>query len=231
MLSDISNFYKLLGLNCLTVVYDSATRSYLIDTFKSNTYDEVKKEIDSIPKVILLYHSELNDKSAYFISKYNTVKTMFPDQAENLKLSNYNISINGLDTCEDEITFNCHKYKLDSCLIDNKFSTVGMTCNNKKIVYNYKNDTQLIDFNWNIKKSSGIINKFCFKSIEGDKEECITFNEGVRLFVYIKIDPTEIKQQQQQSSTLTTNTFNTSPTTVNEIIIALSKLIQENKQL
>lgn len=212
----ISNFYKLLNVSCLTIIYNSETKTYLIDNFKdNNNYNEIKKEIDDLPKIIIFYHSELNDKSAYFINKYNILKNMFPEQAENLKLANYNVSINGLDNCDDTITFNCQQYKLDSCLIDNKFSTVGITCNDKKIV---NNNSHLIDFNWNIKKTSNIINKICFKDIE----ECISFNEGVRLFVYVKNDN---KEPIQQPTATNKNTFNTT----NEIILALAKMIQETK--
>lgn len=220
----ISNFYKLLNINCLTIIYDSETKTYLIDNFKANNnYDEIKKEIDDLPKIIIFYHSNFNDKSAYFIKKYTILKNMFPLQAENLKLSNYNISINGLDTCNDTIIFNCHQYKLDSCLIDNKYSTVGITCNNKKIV---NNNNQLIDFNWNYKKSPNVDNKFCFKQNQ-DGEECITFNEGVRLYVYVRNDTKEMANLSADNKT----TYDTSPKTVNEIILALAKMIQENKQL
>jgi len=184
---------------------------------------EIKKEIDDLPKIIIFYHSNFNDKSAYFIKKYTILKNMFPLQAENLKLSNYNISINGLDTCNDTIIFNCHQYKLDSCLIDNKYSTVGITCNNKKIV---NNNNQLIDFNWNYKKSPNVANKFCFKQNQ-DGEECITFNEGVRLYVYVRNDTKEMANLSADNKT----TYDTSPKTVNEIILALAKMIQENKQL
>jgi len=220
----ISNFYKLLNVSCFTIIYDSENKTYLIDNFKSNNnYGEIKKEIDDLPKIIIFYHSNLNDKSAYFIKKYNILKNMFPQQAENLKLSNYNISINGLDTCNDTIIFNCQQYKLDSCLIDNKFSTVGITCNNRKIVYN---NNQLVDFNWNYNKTQNVANKFCFKR-DQEIEECITFNEGVRLYVYVKNDNKETVQSPAVNKTV----YDTSPKTVNEIILALAKMIQDNKQL
>ena len=226
----ISNFYKLLNISCLTVIYNSSTRQYLVDNLNSNNYDEIKTEIDNMPKIILLYHSDVNDKAQYFIQKYEMLKKEQPDEAGNLKLSNYNISIKGLDTFEDTITFNCQKYKLDSCLIDNKYATTGITCNDKRIVYNHQNTNQLIDFNWNIKNTANTINKFCFKKEQEEgqheqQEECLSFNEGVRLFVYVKNDnDKEVKPSSNK------NAFSaTSPETINEIIVALAKLIQEKK--
>ena len=220
----ILNFYKLLNISCLTVIYNSATKTYLVDNLNSNNYDEIKADIDNMPNIILLYHSEANDKSTYFIQKYDFLKKTNPEQAANLKLSNYNISIKGLDTCEDTIIFNCQKYKLDSCLLDNKFATTGITCNNKRIVYNHQNTNQIVDFDWNVKNTTNTVNKFCFKTENKEQgEECISFNEGVRLFVYVKNNDDEVISSSNKS------TFNTSPNTVNEIIVALAKLIQEKK--
>jgi len=171
----LSNFYKLLNINVLTIIYDVKRNNFIFENDKNEN-----------PDIIILYHSSYNSKSQFFISK------------DINKIDANDINQTGLITIENIITFNDNNYKLDSCLIDNEYSTTGINCNDKKIVYNCWNsgniEDNLMEFDWDIKTTP---NNFC---LSNGKEKCFSFNEEAKLFVYVKYNDVINKQLSSISS-------------------------------
>jgi len=230
----IKQFYKYLGVKCIDLTYIKDNNLCLIDVDKyllkkqylkktdkeiEQQHEEIKQQIISIPDIIILNHSELYNYYTNIIKNIYDNIMMLNNYYKINNLNSYNIKIgNDIKSYKDIITFNGHKYKLDSCLISNydignklgNHSIVGVTCKNKRYVYNgfedlYNEDNikcSLMPFEWNLRKNT----EFCLNPYkcnlqllnpEEKKDLCFSFNKGFRTLVYVRItkDKSEISQK------------------------------------
>ena len=242
----ISDFFRYIGVKTLHVAYSSKYgyyldidkeigREYLKDTGKTRTYikDNEKfktdeeflkrrekevfiqnsKTLNDVPDIIVLEHEDLMggfDKTpSYFYISLNI---------DNYKSTHYNFNVRGLDTFQDIIYLNGHKYKLDAVTLENynyfKINAVhaiaGITCNNNHYVYNgwnaITNDPglkqkegsvlpcSLMKYDWNVRKDEG----FCLNTKTckldfidpsfEDKKLCFSFAKNKRLLIYVRVD-------------------------------------------
>lgn len=164
----LPNFYKLLGINTLTIIYDVNDGSYI---FNKDLNDDTQDT-----DILILYHSSYTSVSKFFTENTNSSKIITSKKT-------------GLETIEDVITYKEKTYKLDSCLIENNQATIGLTCNGKKIVYNCLNTPEkigdnLIEFDWSNKN-----NPYSFCYINNLKQEQkFSIDEEAKIFVYVRSD-------------------------------------------
>jgi len=223
----IIKFLKLLSIKCMDIIYYNNNYYLNLDdqlTFHSSgSYKILKKtrpmevnsilrknkqELENVPQILCIYHNKLNNVINETFNKLSVT---------DFDISNTNsyqgLNINGINTYENEITFNGHKYKLDAVSIanyygDKKHSIVGITCNNKRYVYNNWDENKktspcsLIQYNWDLKKNES----FCFNSktceldfIRSDNKHklCFSFTKGDRILFY-----TLIRKKSKSSSPL-----------------------------
>jgi len=210
----IIKFFKLLRIKCMDIIYHNNNYYLNLDdqlTFHSSgSYKVLKKskltdlnsilrknkqELENVPDILCIYHSKLN----------NVINDTFNKLSDtDFDVSNTNsyktLNINGINNYENEITFNGHKYKLDAVSVanyngDKKHSIVGITCNNKRYVYNNWDENKktsacsLIQYDWDLKKSE----HFCFDTkkceldfIRSDNKHklCFSFTKGDRILFY-----------------------------------------------
>ncbi len=231
----ISDFLKKLNVNVLDINYINKNDKYIFNfnkiynnlTFELNTYkvilmhlkknndfmfnninnDIEKKEIENIineiPDVLLVNFSEQINN----VYNKTTIFKIFDSD-------NYNINLDDLKKHKEKINFNGYKYKLDSIIISNYnvskiykgHGIAGITCNNKKYIYNgwsknlkviYNNyainePCKLQKFDWNINKDEifGVKRLKCelSKDIDEKKDIAYSFMRGSRVLVYVRID-------------------------------------------
>lgn len=157
-----------------------------------------------------------NQKDHTFID--NFITESIKAYGDKHTLGALNIKYSGLDTFDDIIIFNGDKYILDSCILANYnkdnangHAITGITCKNKKYVYNgwmrstidpAKNDMsfiagtlpcELMKYDWDVHKDA----KFCINPLgcnikelnksPQEKIQCFSFNKGKRTLVYVKM--------------------------------------------
>lgn len=198
-------FFKYLNINCLDIIYSNGkyilnfdnelnlnTVNGIINHSLKNphedpkvadkrVYENTKKILKKIPDIIIVAHNQLNGIVDYtYMKEFNTHKSnskvFYPET--------YKCEIKGIDTYEDVIYVNGHKYILDAVLLVNyDIATIniahviaGITCNKNRYVYNgWQSNTtdpafqaallqgnesspcSLMPFNWDLKKD----NDFC----------------------------------------------------------------------
>jgi len=200
------NFY-----NYTKIIFDDNDIYYIKNTnFDSKKNNEELTELlkDKGPDYLILFHNDLNKfvEEIYFEQWYDYMK-------ENIHTINFNIDDYIKDDEKDDIInykdiiyFNGNKYKLDSCLLSNYnkkevgHAIVGLTCNNKRYVYNGWNQNNttispcsLMPYDWDLNKQEGFClnKKKCkldFHNLEDKKEDlCYSFNKGDRILIYTKI--------------------------------------------
>lgn len=225
----ISEFLQYYGVSVLNVT--CTNNKFILNFFKTSIYYELKildiyhnfevdvdadiKEINDDPDVLLF---NLTNKTIY-----KELMKIYPE-LEKLDSKNFdNIHFEKLD---ETIEFNGQIYKLDSILINNynnfdikkAHSIVGITCENKKYVYNGWNSLtidasmitkdkiqsypcSLIEYNWDIKKDK----EFCLNPFEcklkgmDKKDLCFSFDKGERILVYVKVDNDETRRLSSSS--------------------------------
>ena len=182
-------------------------------------YKEVKNILKKVPDVIILNHSELNSVYTKNVKKLkDSYKKFNKDAIKAHYLTTHKIKQdNSIKKYDNIINFNGHKYKLDSCLIENYdrdsgvgHSIVGLSCDGNRFIYNgwniYTNDAAIKDnlklnyttcslmhFNWDLKTNE----EFCLnktlckldfiKQYDNSNQLCFSFNKGPRILIYIKM--------------------------------------------
>lgn len=201
------DFDKNINLNLKLLKVNKKDYSFSIDdkyTFKEIKFeikDKIKKpNLNTIPEVIIIQPS-------------NTFGSHIPDsQLYKYGIKNLNLNMNDKHK-NDYIEYKGYKYRLDACIFQNynhKFFShviLGMTCNNKRYVYNSFNNKKtnfknspcgFYKFNWNINKDKEFyfdydkckirgVNDKNRNKIEKD-EQAFSFNKGKRLFIYVKVN-------------------------------------------
>jgi hypothetical protein len=159
------------------------TNANFLNLRKKEVFKEITKKIKKIPDILILRHEDLNPR----IDKKNRIYHYIGKKISEFKSDKYNFDIQGLDTYEDIIYLNGHKYKLDAISLANYdkvnigHSIAGITCNGNHYVYNGWNSTttdpalvnkkvdvfksalspcSLIPYDWNLRKSGD----FCLNS-------------------------------------------------------------------
>jgi len=187
-------------------------KSDIIITNKNENFNNElnKQELEDLlkdggPDYLILFHSGLYDKFNYYYYNDWQYKTQ---NKEDFKIDGFinKSNLEQIENYKDIIDFNGNKYKLDSCLlfnynvdeINNGHSIVGLTCNNKRYVYNGWNmnytsisPCSLFAYEWDLKKDKN--KDFCLNQKECklddiNKEDlCFSFNKGRRILIYTKI--------------------------------------------
>ncbi len=149
------------------------------------------------------------------------------------KANEPNFIVKGVNTYDNIIYINGHKYKLDAVIISNyndtndKHAIAGITCNNNKYVYNGWNSAtkdnaminknkrkdispcSLMQYNWDLKKDDG----FCLNQITckldffdtklTKKDLCFSFAKGNRILVYVRIFDDDNKDDNKDNDDIT----------------------------
>jgi hypothetical protein len=239
----IANIYKHLNVKCLDITYLKSTNSYLINFYKNLQFkyendkiltdtnlkklnlsfekekEEIEKILKDVPDILIFNHSDI---SSTFTNLLNIVNSKLIKEnsiiADVYNPDFHSITIKGLDEYKDEIEFNGHKYKLESCLL-NSYNTIdetsksfhlvaGLTCKNTRYVYNgwdklksdkekeiYESETviacPLIKYPWNLNKHQQICfnPKQCNLYIVTKGKYCFSFNKIKNgTLIYVRAD-------------------------------------------
>lgn len=189
-------------------INESKTAKRLIEIEK-----ETNKILNDIPDIIILKHDKL----------FNKIMPLTHLKYFEKNPNDKNFKIKGLDTYDDIITLNGHKYKLDAVTLNNydtdkeKHAIVGITCNDNRYVYNgwtsFTDDPAMVNkdknknvypcslmkYNWDLKKDES----FCLnqKTCKLDflyaylkLDLCFSFGRGERCLVYVRITDENIKK-------------------------------------
>lgn len=163
---------------------------------KPNYKNKIPEVIVILPNTLSLLNFDIPDVDLY---KYTS-----KDFKNNFKNNFTNNNSN------DYIEYKGYKYKLDACLLANynkiggmKHAILGITCNNKRYIYNSLNETNKIknpcgfyNYDWNINKDDEFyfdynnckIKKVNKKNKMVDNELVYSFNKGPRTFIYVKVN-------------------------------------------
>ncbi len=235
----IINFFKYIGINTLDVFYSKRggfflnidkeiEHSYtsigyevkLKDNIKKynkpmlfkkgkEVFDETTKILQNVPDIIVLKHEDLVGMDVKDYVYHYLVKNV-----NEYKSSNYNFDVKGLDTYQDIIYLNGHKYKLDASTLQNynkgsySHAIAGITCNGNRYVYNGWNEQttdptlrkakigltspcSLMKYDWNVRKDESFClnQKTCKLDFIVDPNDlCFSFAKSKRFLVYARID-------------------------------------------
>ena len=212
----IINFLKdILKVKVLDILYDAETDKCILnfnkiidDTICKNTICN-NSTSHELPDYIVLYHSSI-------FKKYKKMYKFIIDNITNYETIE-KTKYSGIENYEEQISFNGHDYKLDSCLLSDKLIfnnwhvIAGITCNNNKYVYNgwynpiINSPCSLMSYDWDLHKKQ----KFCLNPIlcklnltKNKGLVCFSFNQGERVLVYVRIDKPNINTQSNISSVL-----------------------------
>ena len=222
-------FIQLLNKTSLQIdVYDNKLYgnfnkilSYDLFYYNIHKLNEIKKEdFKQNPDYIII--SPIPHANNYSISLYDSAFHSILLENDHIKkrLLIDNVKTSGIFTLEDKITYNGDTYILDSCILRNTNTSeftgyghviAGLTCKNKKYVYNGwlrttsttdKIDNkilvkekvlpcELMPFDWNINNSSFCLNaEKCkldrIKKLDNTKL-CYSFGSGSRVLIYVKV--------------------------------------------
>jgi hypothetical protein len=174
----LNKIYKLLNIKFLTIIFDSKSNKYILDS--TDVLD---------PDVIILYHSDLNKKSNVFISKFKEFYKTNTSKALEYEGISKGLKFNGIDTYEDEISINESVYEINSCFLTNNTATIGFFCNGEKFVYNYLESPNLstcaiVKYDWNLKKNESKC--FSKNTCKINSDSCFSFFKDEKLIIYIK---------------------------------------------
>jgi len=217
----IVKYLKFIGMKCLDIYYNEKDdtcfvnffnyiRNYSSTDYIKNTNfnrDDNNTEFDNLlkddePDYLILFHNQLFkdfDKYYFWFNISDNKNDFIKDDLINDSIKN------NIRNYENIIHFNGNEYKLDSCLLDNYndyeinkgHTIVGLTCNNKRYVYNDLNHEgntdvtpcSLIPYNWDLKNNE----EFCLNqtkcklNFEKEDDLCFSFNKGNRILIYTKI--------------------------------------------
>jgi hypothetical protein len=177
------NFYKNLH-------FDSTENTLQLTTDKLDFIiedNEIKRIKDDMPDIIIFNHSDLSSSFSIMVEKcFNEIKEDDIYIRDVYDADYQDVMIEGLKECNNTIMINNNKYHLEACLLDsyntinpinNSFHLVaGLTCNDKRFIYNgwsktkteeenvyYGDDIEIAcplkKLNWNLHNKR----QFCFK--------------------------------------------------------------------
>jgi len=227
----IISFLKYLGIKVLDISYFHEIDKYFIDliphlyintnyktvlknSLYTTTKKEIKKIINDIPDVLVVYNSKINLFINDIFAYINDAVVYDDKNVDNHLIDLYNIKSTNIDNYKEIIYFNGIKYILDSVIITNynhvkmDHSIVGINCNNNKYVYNgwstlstdpaiikkqsfnsYLSPCSLMKFDWNLNKDKSFClnRKECKLDFNIDpKDLCFSFGQGNRTLIYVR---------------------------------------------
>ncbi len=182
---------------------------FQIDWEKFNLEKDATKIKDNTktPDVIILFHQDLINNSHVIIAnefKNEVFGLLNPlhKHVGNTFFLNMRPNSDKIKNYEDTIILNDVTYKLDSCLITNynndlgNHAIAGITCNNKKYVYNgwtyeliNNNKCSLMKYDWDLKKNKNFCldyKKCNFSKKVNKKDLCFNFTKGYRILIYVR---------------------------------------------
>jgi hypothetical protein len=214
----ISQFYRLLGVSCMMLLKSN-------DTIMYDPYNHIKS-VKFLKKRGFITSFELKNPSIIqsYLNNIPDVLLVRIKNGDNIirdYISNNSTNNNNINSLENIIVYNNIEYELDSVILSNwnqtpsGHSIAGITCKNKRYVYNgwtinsidpalksksglSKIPCELMDFEWDLKKDD----QFCInaKQCKLDKifnnvpeRTCFSFNKGKRILVYIKKNVNKLK--------------------------------------
>jgi len=206
-----------------------------------------KKKLSDIPDFICLYHTKLNN--IFNFSQNVAFKTDVFHKRHNLSYNYKDVKINKDDikNFKDEFFMNGIKYRLDSCILADfnakfsRHSIAGITCNNKKYVYNgwikrtldpaMRNQLEginefpcsLMRHDWNIKKDKDFClnSQTCKLDFVNKNDLCFNFSKGNnRILIYVRV---------YDEKTSEISSINTSKADLSNIEDLLKDIYQINK--
>jgi len=242
----IGKLYKLLNVDYKIyeykrgVFYHNLYYSYMNEEFDNLIYNNVNRLIEETitPNKEVKYSD---------IEKKYKKKELNPPQILIVNVSSYDIALtestyfskfpyakvdngttkNELTSMREKITYNGSEYKLDSVILsnynirkDHGHAIAGITCKNKKYIYNgwtrrsmdpmmaktkiTRNiPCELMSYNWNIQKD----NDFCLNTKKcipdilkffNDDKLCFNFGAGNRILIYIRKDATVVTSTEKE---------------------------------
>jgi len=204
----ITFFYKCLGIKCLGITYTNynGDDTYLLNVYKHLNYIikkgvyeidtdfskiNVNKEIEDIidilrdiPDVLIINNNSFNYINNFY---YNIVEQT---ESDFLNITTYGIKsedIQNLKEYKIEITFNGHKYRLESCLL-NSYNSIdennpsihtvaGITCKNNRYIYNgwEKTKTEEEETKYGKKAIACPLLKYNWDLNDDDKPFCLNY--------------------------------------------------------
>lgn len=206
-----------------------------------------KKKLSDIPDFICLYHTKLN--KIFNFSQNVAFKTDVFHKRHNLSYNYKDVKINKDDikNFKDEIFINGIKYRLDSCILADfnakfsRHSIAGITCNNKRYVYNgwikrtldpaMRNQLEginefpcsLMRHDWNIKKDKDFCLNLqtCKLDFVNKNDLCFNFSKSNdRILIYVRV---------YNEKTSEISSINTSKADLSNIEDLLKDIYQINK--
>jgi len=211
--SYIYKLYNLLGVDCKMFDYEPAPKykgelyySSINKEFDRNisisSFDNTKPHIPGWPPYILNPNVGVYKDDGHAPSILIITRTPFLTPFANNKIVDDNIT-RELSSMKQKITYNGFEYNLDSVYLINANRTgfidhaiVGMTCKNKKYIFNGEPymgrnfPCVLIPHNWNIQKDRDfyLSNNDCILHSESktENENRYNFSEGKRRFIYVR---------------------------------------------
>lgn len=121
-------------------------------------FQEINKKLNSIPDILIVRHEAINPQIFNMKEMYNHIGEKIREFKGDTYLFNFNIQ--GLNSYEDIIYLNGHKYKLDAVTLTNydivamNHAIAGITCNGNHYVYNGWNsattDPALVNNNYDV---------------------------------------------------------------------------------
>jgi len=197
----LKNNKYLLNINDIYIKSYINNNNEIIIEDKKKEIEEINKIISNIPDILIINFEKKN---------YNDKLEIFNSENYNIKLDKENIN-----NCNEYINFKGYKYKLDNIILSNYNKTYnninhvisGITCNNKKYIYNgwQKNTNSIFnkyiliepcklqEFDWNINRSEIFVIKpyecklIKYKYLIELKEKyAYSFNLSNKLLIYVR---------------------------------------------
>lgn len=233
----ITKFFRYINLKCMDITYINGTYLINFDKIISMRNDngniklvinphtfindklikETKKELLEIPDILIIFHNDVHNFITRAFSYYYSILTKEEQAIFNPSFKKYKFKVENINTYDDIIYLNGHKYKLDATTLANfnigntNHAIAGITCNGNRYVYNgwskqstdpafqnqavdNVNPCSLMQYNWNL----NIDNEFCLnpatcqldflKQKDYINDLCFSFAKGSRTLIYVRVD-------------------------------------------
>ncbi len=156
-------YYKDDPVTGQTMIYITHMNDYtnpkFVESKRKEVFKDVTNKLKNVPDVLIVKHGSLNKQVVDLMLKYNYIGQMINE----FKNDKYNFDVRGIDTYDDIIYLNGHKYKLDAVTLTNydkvamNHAIAGITCNGNRYVYNGWNsattDPALVNKNYAVSEA------------------------------------------------------------------------------
>jgi len=158
-------YYKDDPVTGQTMIYTTHMNDYtnpkFVESKRKEVFKDVTKKLKNVPDVLIVKHRSLNKQVVDLMQKYDYIGQIIKE----FKSDKYKFDVKGLETYEDIIYLNGHKYKLDAVTLVNynksyvgAHAISGITCNGNRYVYNGWNsattDPALVNKNYDVSEAA-----------------------------------------------------------------------------